>query len=92
VLNLLEHGEAQQRVRVLSAAAEINVQFARPTLVDLARALLSHEFGRIKNCSLPTFFNTNMLSIGLNLCWSTRVLARSRLQFVKSNCDGTSTS
>jgi len=56
VLNLLEHGEAQQRARVLCVAAEINMQFARPTLVDLARALLSPEFGRIKICFVLTHF------------------------------------
>ena len=56
VLHFLEHGEAHQRVRVLCVAAELNVQFARPTLIDLARALLSHEVAGTKINSLLSHF------------------------------------
>jgi len=54
MLHFLEHGEAHQRVRVLCVAAELNLQFARPIFVYLARALLSHVFGGFKNHSLLT--------------------------------------
>jgi len=41
VLTFLEVGKAQQRVRVLCVATDLNMQFARQTLGDLACCLLS---------------------------------------------------
>jgi len=56
VLHFLEHGEPQQRVRVLCVAADLNVQFVGPTLVDFARALLSQQFQGLSNQSVLAHF------------------------------------
>jgi len=75
VLTFLEVGEAQQRVRVLCVATDLNMQFARQTLGDLACCLLSEGQHMSDPFLLATFWNTKML------CFSNRDMGRSHGRF-----------